>query len=189
MATALVESQTLANTEPETQTKQSEEGTVPVTAAEPTQSDTESQSRTRRESTIHKPDPNAFKITILLASSGYRTHISINRAFLEKASLHEGDDFLVSQLKNALWKDWPAGMSPFHIVLSELTHFSDWPEPLPPSPNFLRLIFSGKMLADKSTLSGMSKFRQGSLIVRLQHWSGKAKYTTSKHPTSGFRRG
>jgi len=82
-------------------------------------------------------DPNAFKITILLASSGNRTQLSINRSFLEKASLVEGDGFLVSQLKNAIWKDWP----------------SDWPDALPPSPNFLRLIYAGKMLPDKSTLT------------------------------------
>jgi Ubiquitin family len=29
----------------------------------------------------------------------------------------------------------------------------DWPEQLPPSPNFLRLIHAGKMLADKSPLT------------------------------------
>jgi len=30
----------------------------------------------------------------------------------------------------------------------------DWSEAHPPSPNYLRLIYGGKMLADKSTLSG-----------------------------------
>lgn len=64
---------------------------------------------TRRESRIAENDPSAYKITILLASSGYRTQISINRSFLEKASLVGGDGFLVGQLKNAIWKDWPSG--------------------------------------------------------------------------------
>ena len=73
----------------------------------------QSPSRTRRESHISEIDPNAFKVTILLASSGYRTQISVNRSFLEKASFGEGDEFLVSQLKNAIWKDWPSGT--FHI--------------------------------------------------------------------------
>jgi len=92
----------------------------------------------RRESNITEIDPNAFKITILSAASGYRTHISVNRELLEKAaSSVEGDGFLVSQLKNAIWRDWP----------------SDWPDALPPSPNFLRLIYAGKLLPDKSTLA------------------------------------
>jgi hypothetical protein len=30
----------------------------------------------------------------------------------------------------------------------------DWPDTLPPSPNFLRLIYAGKLLPDKSTLAG-----------------------------------
>jgi hypothetical protein len=63
-------------------------------------------------------DPNAYRITILLASSGYRTHISVNRSLLEKASLNDCDGFLVSQLKNALWKDWPAGGPPARIGLT-----------------------------------------------------------------------
>lgn len=70
----------------------------------------QSPSHTARESNISEIDPNAFKITILLASSGYRTQISINRSFLEKSSIVEADGFLVSQLKNAIWKDWPAGV-------------------------------------------------------------------------------
>jgi len=64
---------------------------------------------TRRESRIADNDPSAYKITILLASSGYRTQISINRSFLEKASSVEAEGFLISQLKNAIWKDWPSG--------------------------------------------------------------------------------
>jgi hypothetical protein len=70
----------------------------------------QSPSHTTRESNISEIDPNAFKITILLASSGYRTQISINRSFLEKSSIVEADGFLVSQLKNAIWKDWPSGV-------------------------------------------------------------------------------
>ena len=111
-----------------------------------------SPSRTRRESNISETDPNAFKITILLASSGYRTQITINRSFLEKSSTVDGDGFLVSQLKNALWKDWPAGILRFSGKMLILV---DWPDALPPSPNFLRLIYGGKMLADKSTLTGL----------------------------------
>ena len=66
----------------------------------------------RRESNITEIDPNAFKITILSAASGYRTQISVNRELLEKAaSSVEGDGFLVSQLKNAIWKDWPSGIA------------------------------------------------------------------------------
>ena len=66
----------------------------------------------RRESNITEIDPNAFKITILSAASGYRTQISVNRELLEKAeSPVEGDGFLVSQLKNAVWKDWPSGIT------------------------------------------------------------------------------
>jgi hypothetical protein len=64
----------------------------------------------QRESNISEIDPNAFKITILLASSGYRTQISINRSILEKSSTVEGDGFLISQLKNAIWKNWPSGI-------------------------------------------------------------------------------
>jgi len=70
---------------------------------------TQNPSRSRRESHISEIDPNAFKIIILLASSGYRTQISVNRSFLEKASSVEGEEFLVSQLKTAIWKDWPSG--------------------------------------------------------------------------------
>jgi hypothetical protein len=69
-----------------------------------------SPSHSGRESNISEIDPNAFKITILLASSGYRTQISINRSFLEKSSIVEGDGFVISQLKNAIWKDWPSGI-------------------------------------------------------------------------------
>jgi hypothetical protein len=69
----------------------------------------------RRESNITEIDPNAFKITILSAASGYRTHISVNRELLEKAeSPVDGDGFLVGQLKNAIWKDWPSGMTMLH---------------------------------------------------------------------------
>lgn len=70
----------------------------------------QSPSHSGRESNISEIDPNAFKITILLASSGYRTQISINRSFLEKSSIVEGDGFVISQLKNAIWKDWPSGV-------------------------------------------------------------------------------
>ena len=70
----------------------------------------QSPSHSGRESNISEIDPNAFKITILLASSGYRTQISINRSFLEKSSIVEGDGFVISQLKNAIWKDWPSGI-------------------------------------------------------------------------------
>jgi hypothetical protein len=125
---------------------------IPIpTAAEPSQSRPESPPPPLRpvSTTIAEPDPNAYRITILLASSGYRTQISVNRALLEKSAIHDGDGFLVSQLKNALWKDWPSGIP----SLQNHTLLLDWPEPLPPSPNFLRLIYAGKMLADKSTLS------------------------------------
>ena len=74
------------------------------------QSTPQSPCHTPQESNISEIDPNAFKITILLASSGYRTQISINRSFLEKSSTVEGDGFLISQLKNAIWKDWPSGI-------------------------------------------------------------------------------
>ena len=70
----------------------------------------------RRESNITEIDPNAFKITILSAASGYRTHISVNRELLEKAeSPVDGDGFLVGQLKNAIWKDWPSGITMLHF--------------------------------------------------------------------------
>jgi hypothetical protein len=75
----------------------------------------QSPSDTQPESNISEIDPNAFKITILLASSGYRTQISINRSFLEKSSTVEGDRFLISQLKNAIWKDWPSGVTKYNI--------------------------------------------------------------------------
>jgi hypothetical protein len=66
----------------------------------------------RGESNIIEIDPNAFKITILSAASGYRRQISVNRELLEKAaSAVEGDGFLVSQLKNAIWTDWPSGIT------------------------------------------------------------------------------
>lgn len=80
------------------------------TEAIPVEEPPPSPSHIRRESNISEIDPNAFKITILLASSGYRIHISVNRSFLEKTSSVEGDGFLVSQLKNAIWKDWPSGI-------------------------------------------------------------------------------
>jgi hypothetical protein len=82
-----------------------------ATEAETAETPRQSLAHTRRESNISEIDPNAFRITILLASSGYRTQISVNRSFLEKASVNEGDGFLVSQLKNAIWKDWPTGMN------------------------------------------------------------------------------
>src|SRR5271156_3833808 len=67
----------------------------------------------RGESNITEIDPNAFKITILSAASGYRKQISVNRELLEKAaSSVEGDGFLVGQLKNAIWTDWPSGSTP-----------------------------------------------------------------------------
>jgi hypothetical protein len=75
----------------------------PATPTSPTATQPES-------TTITEPDPNAFKVTILLASSGYRTQISVNRSLLEKESSVEGEGFLVSQLKNVLWKDWPSGV-------------------------------------------------------------------------------
>ena len=115
MATALGESQTITSTDQvESQTTSSVEPPPTTADTMPTQSGPESPSLPRRQSSnVHDSDPNAFRITILLASSGYRTHISVNRAFLEKASLHEGDGFPVSALKTALWKDWPSGMSLF----------------------------------------------------------------------------
>ena len=68
-------------------------------------------SQASRESNIAEIDPNAFKITILSAASGYRTQISVNRELLEKQSSPvDGDGFLVGQLKNAIWKDWPSGI-------------------------------------------------------------------------------
>src|SRR5579859_814364 len=80
-----------------------------ATEAEVAETPRQSLAHVRRESNISEIDPNAFRITILLASSGYRTQISVNRSFLEKASVNEGEGFLVSQLKNAIWKDWPSG--------------------------------------------------------------------------------
>ena len=65
--------------------------------------------------TITEVDPNAFKVIILLASSGYRTQISINRSLLEKESSVDREGFLVSQLKYVLWKDWPSGTSALAI--------------------------------------------------------------------------
>jgi hypothetical protein len=78
--------------------------------AEAAETPRQSLAHVRRESNISEIDPNAFRVTILLASSGYRTQISVNRSFLEKASITEGEGFLISQLKNALWKDWPSGL-------------------------------------------------------------------------------
>jgi len=153
MATALGESQTIANTDTAEATPKPSQEQPTTVSPEPAPSRRDSTPVPHRQSSGGNPDPNAFRITILLASSGYKTRISVNRAFLEKASLHEGDGFPVGALKSAIWKDWPSG------IKAPLTTFTDtyldWPEPLPPSPNFLRLIYSGRMLADKSTLAGM----------------------------------
>jgi hypothetical protein len=111
----------VSNTSPSIQTdvdkSDAPPSTPPLSSAEEIPSAESPQSPSsaiRGESNINEIDPNAFKITILLASSGYRTQISVNRSFLEKASSIEGDGFLVSQLKNAIWKDWPTG---FPLVL------------------------------------------------------------------------
>ena len=81
-----------------------------ATEAEAAETPRQSLVHVRRESNVSEIDPNAFRVTILLASSGYRTHVSVNRSFLEKASINEGEGCLVSQLKDAIWKDWPSGM-------------------------------------------------------------------------------
>ena len=47
----------------------------------------------------------------------------------------------------------------------------DWPDALPPSPNFLRLIYGGKLLPDKSTLAGTLLGVARILIHRMQYWS------------------
>jgi hypothetical protein len=112
MATAVGDStttDTVTDSVESTQPEVSEETTI--ADPEPTRSRPEPPANLRRTSTLADPDPNAFRITILLASSGYRSHISVNRAFLEKASLHEGEGFPVSVLKSAIWKDWPSGNS------------------------------------------------------------------------------
>lgn len=92
--------------------------TEPSPTEDPPPQTPQSPSRNRPELNISENDPNAFKVTILLASSGYRTQVSINRSFLEKSSIVGGDGFLVSQLKNAIWKDWPSG-----IAISSLYDF------------------------------------------------------------------
>ena len=110
MATETVSSATLSSAPlPSSDFQTAVDGTSSETDA-PQETQAQSGSRIHRESTISDSDPNAFKITILLASSGYRTHLIINRSFLEKASLIEGDAFSVNQLKIALWKDWPSGI-------------------------------------------------------------------------------
>lgn len=116
MASASVNSPTLDNAE---STSIATEAVTDTFATDRESAETPRQSiaHIRRESNISEIDPNAFKITILLASSGYRTQISINRSFMEKASAVEGDSFLVSQLKNAIWKDWPTGTLPLVNLL------------------------------------------------------------------------
>jgi len=98
-----------SSTEPQVVDKRPSLESTPVEA----QPQPQSAKAARRESALTEVDPNAFRITILLASSGYRTHISVNRSFLEKASSVDGDGFLISQLKTAIWKDWPSGISIF----------------------------------------------------------------------------
>jgi hypothetical protein len=111
MASASVNSQPLDNAESTSIATQAVTDTSP-TERESSETPRQSIAHTRPESNISQIDPNAFKITILLASSGYRTQVSINRSLMEKASAVEGDSFLVSQLKNAIWKDWPTGTLP-----------------------------------------------------------------------------
>ena len=115
MATTSVESRTLSPTEA---TAVASEPVVDKPASveaapggvEPGEAEPQSPSQSRQESNISEPDPNAFKITILLASTGYKIQLSINRSFLEKASSVDADGFLISQLKTAIWKDWPSGI-------------------------------------------------------------------------------
>jgi len=107
-STDIVDSPTLSSSQPATEPRQPVVAKSPSLEAE-SAAQPETPTQARRESHISQVDPNAFKITILLASSGYRTQISINQSFLEKASVVEGDGFLVSQLKTAIWKDWPSG--------------------------------------------------------------------------------
>ena len=98
---------------------QRDEPTTPVADKPPSEAETadthvQSISHARRESTISEiQDPNAFKVVVLLASSGYRTSLSINRSFMEKMSIVEGDGFTIAQLKSAIWKDWPSGIYSF----------------------------------------------------------------------------
>lgn len=110
MAVASVTSPALDGAETATTISQPVTSGSFATEAEAAETPRQSLAHVRRESNISEIDPNAFRVTILLASSGYRTQISVNRSFLEKASVNEGEGFLVSQLKNAIWKDWPSGM-------------------------------------------------------------------------------
>jgi hypothetical protein len=111
MATISIESPTLSSTEDAAVPSELAVDKPPSPETESGEAAPQSPSQTRQDSNISETDPNAFKITILLASTGYKALLSINRSFLEKASSVDVDGFLVSQLKAAIWKDWPSGIS------------------------------------------------------------------------------
>jgi hypothetical protein len=114
MAATSADTATLSSTDPvSSSTEPQVVDKRPSLESTPVETQPQSANAARRESALTEVDPNAFRITILLASSGHRTHISVNRSFLEKASSVDGDGFLISQLKTAIWKDWPSGISNF----------------------------------------------------------------------------
>jgi len=107
-----------------------------------------------------KLDPTsgpAVMITLLLPT-GARHPFKIDEKYLKKRNVTVEDmnplNISVYTMKELIWRDWREGKisSPMMIyVMIANSIQTDW-EPRPTSPSYIRLIFFGSMLDDKSAL-------------------------------------
>lgn len=77
----------------------------------------------------------------------------------------------VGRVKELVWNAWPGGVyNKSRILLQwDAERGLDCPanEEKPPAPNYLRILYLGKILQDEDTLAGKSRVRLGSLELLL----------------------
>lgn len=107
---------------------------------------------------------STLTITLLLIT-GARHPFKIDGKYLRKRSVNVDnyDPFAMSvyTLKELIWREWRSGVF-YAVYLSELSanERPDW-ETRPASPSSIRLISFGKLLDDKSPLSGTLALFEG----------------------------
>jgi len=111
-----------------------------------------------------KEDPGPSLAITLLLTTGARHPFTIDGKYLRKRSVNvpNYDPFAMSvyTLKELIWREWRSGRSTWlqatgavSSYLTSFVHSVDW-ETRPSSPSSIRLISFGKLLDDKSPLSG-----------------------------------
>jgi len=110
-------------------------------------------------------------ITLLLPT-GARHPFKIDEKYLKKRNVSVEDmnplNISVYTMKELIWRDWREGkiFSGKESIMAANSYQTEW-EPRPTSPSYIRLIFFGSMLDDKSALKECKFNAEGPNVVHM----------------------